>query len=257
MYGGLIRGRMTADAGISINLMVEAVKNFEALIKQQSEVETVFSTIGGRIFGRSQYEASNKSSVSVQLKPRSERGVSSDEWIERVTELVEQVKPPGVRVRMWTKRIRGVRLGRGDNKVSLRFQGPDLDVLASLGDELVLQLRKTDGIRWAAHSAEEINQELAITVDRERAATLGLSVKDVGDALRFALQGEVVSQYIEGDRSYDIRVRLSQADMSNPQDIESIVLFGSGEDKPAIYLGDVADVNLNLSPAKILFLNPP
>ncbi len=249
---GQVHVRLTADPGVSIDEMDRAVGIVEQVIGKQPEVVSMFSTIGGWVYGRSQYESSNKSSIRVQLQSRSGRNLSSDEWIERVTELIEQVKPAGVRVRMWTRGIRGVRLGRGDNKISLRLQGPDLDVLASLGDKLARQLRATDGIRWSTHSAEEINQELAIIVDRERAATLGLSVKDVGDALRFALQGEVISQYIEGDRSYDIRVRLSQADMSNPQDIESIVLFGSGEDKPAVYLSDVANVELNLSPAKIL-----
>ena len=248
---GQVRMRITADPGISVNDMDGAVRDIEEMIKQQPEVETVFSTVGGWVFGRSQYESSNKSSISIQLVPRTKRSVSSDEWIGRMKKAITKKKLPGINVRMSTQGIRGIRLGRGDDEVSLRIQGPDLDVLSALGDKLVQKLEKIEGLRNVAHSAEEGTQEIAVEVDRARAASLGLTVEDVGKALRFALQGNVVTDFLDGDRSYDIRVRLPSAAISDPQDIESILFYGNSENKTPIRLGDVAHVNLVPAPATI------
>ncbi|NOX42961.1 MAG: efflux RND transporter permease subunit [Gammaproteobacteria bacterium] len=263
---GQISVSLTADTGVNINKMDRAVELAEGVIRQQPEVETIFSTVGGRIFGRSQYEASNESSIRIQLVQKTKRNVTSDEWIERVSALIEKETLTGVRVRMRASGIRGVKIGRGDERISLRLQGTDLAVLASLGDKLAKQLKKLDAIRWSSYSAEENRQELAINVDRARAATFGLSVEEIGDALRFALQGEVVSEYIEGDLSYDIRLRLPQSDISNPQDIEEIILFSADNSRSgnessnfkshnngsSVSLSDVANVELLPSPATIL-----
>ena len=250
---GQIRVRIVADSGISVNEMDKAVAKVEKIISQQAEVETVFSTIGGWVFGRSQYESSNKSSIRVQLVPGSRRSVTSNEWIERVKELVAKEYLPGIRVRMWTRGIRGVRLGHGDNEISLRLQGADLDQLIELGDVLTGKLKAIDGVRWATHSSEEVRQELVVNVDRARAASLGLTLDKVGEALRFALQGDVVSEYIEGDHSYDIRVRLARDAISNPQDLESIILFGStGKGQSPISIRDVAVIDLLPTPSSIL-----
>ncbi len=258
---GQIRISMTADSGANINEMDRAVEVVERIIRQQPDVETIFSTVGGRIYGRSQYKASNKSSISVQLVKKTKRDVTSDEWIERVNGLLLKETLTGVRIRMKARGIRGVKIGRGDERISLRFQGADLDMLAALADKMVKNLREMDSIRWSWHSAEGNRQELAINVDRARAATFDLSVEEIGNALRFALQGDVVSKYIEGDRSYDIRLRLPQSDISNPQDIEEIILFnssssvsgkGSGSNRSSVYLGDVANIELIPAPARIL-----
>jgi multidrug efflux pump subunit AcrB len=139
--------------------------------------------------------------------------------------------------------IRGIRVGRGDDDVSIRVQGPDLDTLHAIGDQLVDRLRPVSGLRNLHHSSEDIVQELSVVVDRERA--------DVGRAVRVALQGLVVTDYIDGDRQYDVRVRLPQAEMTSPRDVEVILLFPGVDDRPPVYLGDMARVEIVNSPANI------
>jgi multidrug efflux pump subunit AcrB len=74
----------------------------------------------------------------------------------------------------------------------------------------------------------------------------------VGKAMRIALEGVVVTDFIDQDRSYDIRLRLPPVETSNPQELESVVLFPAQQDRKAIYLGDVAQVNLIETPAEIM-----
>jgi multidrug efflux pump subunit AcrB len=108
------------------------------------------------------------------------------------------------------------------------------------------------GLRNLKHSAEEVHHELTIDIDRERASLLGLDIEDVSDAMRIALEGRVVTDFIDGDRSYDVRLRLPPLEASSPKDLESLLLFPAAADRKAIYLGDVAQVNLIEAAAEIL-----
>ena len=140
-------------------------------------------------------------------------------------------------------------MGGGDDDISLRLQGPDLGVLQQLGDKLVTHLQGSPGLRNLQHSAEEVRQELSIRIDRSRAAALGIDVQTVGRALRLALSGETISDYLEGDRAYDIRLRLPYYEANNPAALEQLILHrGKGQ---SLRLGEVAKVTLIASPAEI------
>jgi CzcA family heavy metal efflux pump len=249
---GKLRVSISADPGISLTEMDATVQKIEKLLRSQPEVKGVFSIVGGRIFGRSEYEASNQSTLTVQLVPRTQRALSSEAWKDHMQKLIRKQNLAGIRVRMRTYGIRGFRTSRGDDDLSLRIQGPQLHVLDEIGDEIMLRLRGTGGLRNLKHSSEEVRQELAIQVDRERAASLGLDIEDVTRALRYALNGEVVTDFIDGDKSYDVRLRLPRSRIESPQDIESILLFSSRKPGSAVYLADVANVNIIASPAQVL-----
>ena len=249
---GKLRVSINADPGVSLSEMDSTVQRIEKLLRAQPEVTGVFSIVGGYIFGRSEYEASNKSTLTVQLVPSDERDISSEQWKDKINKLIRKQNLAGFRVRLRTYGIRGIRTSRGDDDLSLRIQGPDLATLDLIGDEIMQRLRGTKGLRNLKHSSEEIRQELAIEVDRERATALQLDIEDVSQAMRYALEGKIVTDYIEGDRSYDVRLRLPRERIESPQDIESVLLFSSREGRPAIHLGDIAAVNIIASPAQIL-----
>jgi multidrug efflux pump subunit AcrB len=248
---GRVDANITADAGISLDEMDRIVARLEQVILAQPDVVTAFSQIGGFVFGRSEYERSNRSRIAVQLVPVGERSVSNQEWIGRMQKEFARLQLAGVKVRLRNSGIRGIRVGRGDDDISIRVQGADLDVLADIGDRIVQRLEDTPGLRNLQHSSEDIVQELSVVVDRERATSLGLNVDAVGQAVRVALQGVVVTDFIENDRKFDVRVRLPQREMTSPEDMQSILLFGSDAGSGAVYLGDVARVELVNSPADI------
>ncbi len=249
---GKLRVSIGADPGISLSEMDESVKRIENLLHQQPEVTGVFTIVGGFIFGRSQYESSNKSTLTVQLVPVSQRTLTSEQWKDKMNKLIRKENLAGIQVRLRTYGIRGFSTSRGDDDLSLRIQGPDLNTLNLIGEEIMQRLRGTKGLRNLKHSSEEVRQELAIVVDRDRAATLQLDIEDIAKAMRYALEGSVVSDFIDGDRSYNIRLRLPRDQLTSPADLDSILLFSSSGERPAIYLSDVANIKIIASPAQIL-----
>jgi len=193
---GAVRISLTADSGINLDRMDALARRVEALVARQPEVRTIFTTVGGFVFGRSQFESTNRASLQVQLGPAAERKIGSDRWIARMQALLDAERIAGLRVYMYTQGIRGIRLNRGDDDLSLRIKGPRLATLEALGDQVVERLREIEGLRNVRHSNQDLTQELAIHLDRERAAGYGLDVEDVGKVLGFALRGQVVTDFI-------------------------------------------------------------
>ena len=268
MDEGRISVSITADRGINLDAMDRLTRRVENIIAAQPDdsrdgggrakqeagagVDSVFTIVGGRIFGRSQYEAANRTSMQVRLRPKAERNITSRAWIRRVQKEIRKEQLAGARIHLRSHGIRGISTSRGDDDISLRIQGPELSRLATLADGVVARLKGIEGLGNLEHSLEDINQEIAIRVDREQAARFGLSVEAVGKTLRFALEGLAVTDFIIGDRSLDVRLRLDRRDIANPQDLESIILFSNSGPRAPLRLGDLAEIRLMPAPGVIL-----
>ncbi|HEB95441.1 MAG TPA: efflux RND transporter permease subunit [Sedimenticola thiotaurini] len=249
---GTIYVSITADQGINVPAMDRLTRRVEEILARQPEVETLFTTVGGHIFGRSQHEAPNRASIKVQLKPKAQRGnLDSRSWIARVKREIGRARIAGARIRMYSVGVRGIRFNRSDDDFALRVKGPDLAVLERIADRVVERLRGLPGITNLQHSAENRGQELSIQVDRERAAGYGLTVEQVGRAVRLALQGRSVTRFIDGDRSIDVRLRLDPAQLRSPRDVENIILFSNTSPPRAVRLSDLARVEIRSVPATI------
>lgn len=252
MDDGRIGVRVTGDPGTSMETMDQLAKRLEALYRAQPEVESVFTITGGFIFGRTQREASSRATLEVQLKPITQRAITSNAWIERMNREIADMQLVGYNVRMRTRGLRGLRLSAGEEELTLRIQGPELEVLHELGSRVTALLETIPGLRNPWWSGEEIQHELALQVDRERAAQLGLSVEDIGNALHFALEGEIAGDYLDGDRNFDIRIKLPIPQLRSISDIENLVLFGTDNRRQPVRLSEVGKIRLIATPNEIL-----
>lgn len=251
MDDGRISLSVTMDTGIALDEMDEGVKNLEQLVRDQGDVEGIFTLVGGRIFGRTERTIANKSSLKIQLVPLADRDVSAQEWAKKFRQAIKKSQLAGVKVRVRVRGIRGVRTSRSSDDIGIIIQGPDIDSLSEYGEEVVDKLRGIEGIRNIKHSLEEKLQEFAVKIDRARAVELGVDVLNIGKALKIALEGIVISDYLEGDRNYPIRIRLPKREINSPESLGGVLLFGKSSLRPAIYLRDVAVVELIPSPATI------
>lgn len=251
MDDGRIRVSITADPGIPLDEMDLTVQRLEELFQEHPAVASVFTIVGGRIFGRSQRETSNKSSLTVQLKPLSQRRIGSGAWVKRMHASIGKLQLAGFKVRMRTGSIRGVRVNRGSDDVTLRITGPDLGVMDDIGDAIALGMKGIEGVRNVVHSSEERRQELVIQVDHDRIAELGLTVEKVARAARIALDGVEATEFLDNDRSHAIRVRLPRRAQATVQRLDSVMVAMGSDDKP-IYVADVARIELVSAPAEIL-----
>src|SRR5262249_39436705 len=116
-------------------------------------------------------------------------------------------------------------------------------------------IEKTPGAVDVSSSYKPGKPDAQIQIKRDRAADLGVSTIAVADTLRSMFNGSVVSQFKEGEDSYDVRVRLSAADRTALTDLNRIYLSGKYRDNTnqsvMIPLSEVAETVYATSPSEI------
>ncbi len=249
MDDGKIRVRVTMPPQSSVQETEEVTRRLEEIVRTMPAVESMFTTSGGYIFGRGTAEFSNRSGIDVQLVPLEERPVTSNDWIADVRMKIAAAQIPEARIMVTKTQIRGIRTSSGESDVSIKVQGRDLDVLAGLANDVMARVRNVDGLSNIEKSLEEAKPELRIRVDRERAAELGISIRDIGETVRTAIDGTIASRYTEGDREYDIRVLLARSEVSSLRDVENLIIYPRVG--PPTMLRSVAQVREGIGPVTI------
>lgn len=252
MDDGRIGVRILADPGVRLDVTDAAITKLETLIQQMPFVDSMFTISGGSIYGRTEIEARNRGRIDIQLKPLKQRNINSNQWKHQFYALLDNHRIPGVRVRVYKLRTPGTYFHRADNDISLRVSGPDLDTLNEIGLSLIDHLNPVKEIRDLEHSSDEAAHELSIKIDRERAVNLGFTVEQISRVIRTAISGEIVSDFIDGDRAYNIRVRLPDISTASLSSLESLLLGNVAGNPSPIYLADVATVELIQTPSVIL-----
>ena len=133
--------------------------------------------------------------------------------------------------------------------IEVELRGYNLSLLERLGDALVQRMRGIDGLTDIKSSTAGGNPELQIRFDRERLASLGLTVAEVADVVRSKVQGTVATEIQRADRTVDIRLRAKEEFRDSVADLERLAVFQSG--KTAIPLSAVATVEEVEGPADI------
>jgi CzcA family heavy metal efflux pump len=246
---GKISVSVRSDPGTSIETMNSIVSNLEQLILSQADVKTAYATVGGFVFGRSTFESSTRSSIDVQLVPPSQRNLDSYQWIKKINKSIKKLELVGFKVRMRVRGIRGIRLGHGDDDIGIRIRGNDLQKLTELGEHAILLLKDVKGLSNISHSYEDIKQEMLINIDHQRAAHFGISTEHIGQSLKSALDGKIISDFIENDRQYNIRLRLPESEKSSIAALNNL-LVGIKENTP-VRLQDIAKIEFATAPDRI------
>jgi hydrophobic/amphiphilic exporter-1 (mainly G- bacteria), HAE1 family len=133
--------------------------------------------------------------------------------------------------------------------VELEIQGYNLELLARLAEEATQRLRSIPGLVDVKSSTEGGNPELQIHFDRERLASLGLNLSDLGATLRSKVQGTIATDIQREDRSIDIRLRADEQYRDSVDDLLALTVAQRG--KTAIPLSAVAEVAHVEGPAEI------
>lgn len=95
-------------------------------------------------------------------------------------------------------------------QIAIKVFGDDLDVLREKADEIKRAIEGIDGIAPPVVEPQQIIGQLRIELEREKLAAYGLTPAYVNGFIETALNGKVVSSILEGQRSFDLLVRLDE-----------------------------------------------
>ena len=204
----------------------------ERTVKQLPEVSFVYSKTGTAEVA-SDPMPPNASDTFIILKPRDDwpSGVNTkDDVIERVEEKLAplvgnafEVSQP-IQLR-FNELIAGV---RGD--IAVNVYGDDLEAMGRTAGEIAEVLNTVPGAADVKVEQTEGFPVLDVQFDRDAIARYGLTLKDVGDTVAAAMGGREAGIVFEGDRRYDIVVRLDSLTRNDLDAVGALPVMLPGED---------------------------
>lgn len=246
--------------GTSLSQSVDMQQRLEkAIAEQVPEVKRTFARTGTAEIAADPMPP-NISDSYVMLKPKEEwpdPDKSREQLIEDIQKAAASV--PGSNYEMsqpiqlrFNELISGVR-----SDVAVKVFGDDMDILNKTADDIAAILQDVPG-------ASEVKVEqttglplLSVNVDRDKAARFGLNIGDVQDTVAAAIGGREAGTFFEGDRRFDIVVRLSDTLRADPDVLARLpipvpAVAGAANDRiDFIPLAEVATLEFVLGPNQI------
>ncbi len=133
--------------------------------------------------------------------------------------------------------------------LEIELRGHDLDELQRAGNELAARMRQSDRFVDVKSSVADGYPEIQIRFDQERAAALGLTTRQIADAVVKKVRGEVATRYSFRDRKIDVLVRAQEADRDSVQAIRRLIV--NPESARPVTLESVAEVISAIGPSEI------
>jgi HAE1 family hydrophobic/amphiphilic exporter-1 len=216
----------------------------EGIVSQIPEVRKMFVNVGASSEGFFNQSSNNTSELNVTLSPREERVRSTDDVGSEIKLKVAQI--PGIKVRVNPIGIFGT---ANQTPIQLVVSGTDYDEVRKAAVVVADVVRTVPGSADVRLSSEEGKPETRIEIDRQKMASLGLTLAEVGAALRVAFNGDEDSKFREGITEYDMRIVLDEFDRSKSSDVAGLTFLNRrGE---LIELKQFANVYQTTGPTKL------
>jgi multidrug efflux pump len=155
----------------------------------------------------------------VFLAPWAERQRSGDVIVAELNRRLGEISGGVVRVAMQNPLAGGPGGGGGGESVSLVLTGADYPELADLADRVIGRLRENTGLIRPRHNYEPTSPRAIVTVDRERAAALGVSVQQIGRTLESTMGQRRVNTFTEAGREYYVFMQAERDERSELTDL--------------------------------------
>lgn len=238
--------------GVSIEQSVKMAADAEKVLMSFPEVKDAYSRIGAAEVATNPMPPS-VGDTFVILKPRSEwrHGMTQEKLVAEMEErLNREVPGQGYAFSMPIK-LRTDELVSGVKAdVAIKVFGDDLDSLATLGKKVQGVVQNVPGAEDVAVEQTEGLPTLQITVDRATAARYGINVSDIQEVIEAAVAGREAGQVTEGDRRFDIVVKLPEAQRNDIGAISDLRITAA-DGATTVPLSDVARIEIQPSPAQV------
>jgi hydrophobe/amphiphile efflux-1 (HAE1) family protein len=234
---GFISLRLNTPVGSSLEYTNGKVLEVEQALAGIPEVQLTITTVGTMDGGR------NYARVNLRLSDSKDRARSQKD-IER--EIRDRVRP-----------VPGIELALGfDRPVWVNLLGPDPDTMTRLINAFAQKVAAIPGITDLEVSEKARNPALSIRLNNDQAAELGLSVQQVGAAIRALVAGDTVSYWLAPDgQNYEVNVQLAKDHRQLASDLGNLYLStnkrGPDGQLRMVPLRQVAEIAQSTSPQLI------
>jgi len=205
------------------------------------ELDYSVAGTGNRLDANPVDAGDNTGTLSVQLAPGAGRDAENDAMTAMRDELA---RLPGVQYEFSRPALLSFA-----SPLQIEVSGFDLDALARVSSAVVAEMSASGRFADIKTTVERGNPEIQIVFDQERAAKLGLAVRDIANRVVANVRGELATRYTWRDKKIDVLVRSVDTRRSSIEEIRRLIVNPTS-DRP-VTLDAVAEVKVSQGPAEI------
>jgi HAE1 family hydrophobic/amphiphilic exporter-1 len=239
---GLLVAFTESAQGISFPALVKNQQQLAAIVQKDPNVQAFMSSAGAR--GAT---GANQGIIFMHLKPRNERALSADEIIEELRPKLSGV--PGMRAYLSVPPP--IRIGGQLTRASYQYTLQDADTkeLYRVAPALEQKMRALPGLQDVNSDLQLKNPQVEVNIDRDKAASLGVTPAAVEDALYTAYGSRQISTIYAPTNEYQVIMELLPEYQADPSAMQFVyVRSASGALVP---LSAVASLTTDLGPLTI------
>lgn len=222
--------------GISLEESDRMGRTAEELLLSIPEIKTV-----GRKTGRAELDEHAFGVNSSEFECPFELGKKTRKQLsEEVRQKLAVL--PGVNIEIGgpiSHRIDAMLSGTKAN-IAIKLFGSDLNKMYEIGQKIKTSISGVEGIADINVEQQVERPELNITPKREMLARYGISLPEFAEVVRVMMEGEVVSTVYEGNRSFDLTLKVNDDARSSIERISDLTIdTGDGKKVPLSYVADI------------------
>ncbi|WP_025039839.1 efflux RND transporter permease subunit [Nitrosospira briensis] len=240
---------ITMPTPVSLDRAKLLEQDIRARIREFSEVKSVLTQLGRPEDGTDP-KGFNNLEILVDLKPKETwRFSNKDDLVKAMNKRLSVF--PGLQFNFSQviqdnveEAISGVK-----GEIAIKIFGEDLRILQEKANQITNILRSIKGATDVAAEQQSGLAQLVISIDRAKIARYGISVSDVEDVIAMAVGGKAATQMLEGERRFDVTVRLTSTARDSVGAIEDITVLSPNGGR--IPLAELAEIKVNQGASRI------
>ena len=209
---GMVRANVQTATGTSFNQSVNYIRQVSSIVQKDPNVSNVRGDEGGELL--------------ITLKPLGERKLSADQVIAGLRRVTRDI--PGTAVTFTNPPM--IRVGARNSRSSYQYtlQGLDLGELQTAADKLVRALQEDPTFVGVSSDQDKQAPSIKVSIDRARAAALGINPQEIQNVLSLAFGGQQVSQIYATTDQYQVILELLPQYQLDATALSRLYLPGTG-----------------------------
>jgi multidrug efflux pump len=236
---GFIVGSTRASADVSFQYMEGLQQRIADIVMSDPAVVSIGSILGGSV---------NRGTMYISLKPAAERpGLTTQLAIERLRKSLGAVAG----IRLFMVPAQDIRAGgrQSDSNYQYTLSSTDLDLLQKWAPLVAKRMETVEGINDVSSDRDPGGLQLKLAIDRKTAASLGVQVQDIDNALNNAFSQRQISIVYTQRNQYQVVLETDPRFQTDPSDLQRIFVAGANDSQ--IPLSALVHTQRDLAPLAV------
>ena len=212
---GQITASTEAAQGASFEAMTRNHKALSRIVSEDPNVDAFMSVVSGGNTGR----------MMLRLKPRDQRKLAANDVLQELRPKLATV--PGIRA--FLQNATSIRIGGQSSKSQYQFtlQGPDTSELYRCAPLLEARMRQIPGLLDVTTDLQLKNPQATLQIQRDKASAMGVTARQIEDALASAYGSNSISTIYQPNDSYDVILELLPEFQHSPEAMSMLYVRSS------------------------------